>query len=128
MAIAVALTMSISAAVAQVPPTENRVFELRDLIRRQIYPCWQPVVEAPDLNDLVVELGVTLNKDGTVAKIEPAGIPRNTFARAATRAAMRAIYECQPYKLPPELYEEWKEINPMRFDPRGLVPLPASGR
>ena len=32
----------------------------------------------------------------------------------------RAVLRCQPYQLPPEKYEAWREIN-VNFDPRELL-------
>jgi hypothetical protein len=39
--------------------------------------------------------------------------------RAAVDAAQRAIYTCQPYKLPPDTYNEWRDIT-IDFDPRKM--------
>ena len=41
--------------------------------------------------------------------------------RAAAEAAMRAIYQCQPYRLPASRYGQWRDIDPLRFDPRDMM-------
>jgi hypothetical protein len=45
----------------------------------------------------------------------------NAYTRAAAEAARRAIFQCQPYKLPQDRYSQWREINPLRFDPRQMM-------
>jgi hypothetical protein len=45
----------------------------------------------------------------------------NPYTRAAAEAASRAIYQCAPYNLPAKRYSEWREINPLRFDPREMM-------
>ena len=41
--------------------------------------------------------------------------------RLTAEAASRAIYQCAPYNLPAKRYSEWREINPLRFDPREMM-------
>jgi hypothetical protein len=48
-------------------------------------------------------------------------IAGNSYTRAASEAARRAIYQCQPYRLPADRYNQWREINPLRFDPRQMM-------
>jgi hypothetical protein len=45
----------------------------------------------------------------------------NAYTRAALEAASRAVYQCQPYRLPQDRYNDWREINPLRFDPRQMM-------
>jgi hypothetical protein len=100
--------------------------DLADALRGQIYRCWSPPTGAPNPNDLIVDYDLSLNPDGTVARLQmtpgtamqAAG---NSYTRAAAEAASRAIYECQPYRLPQDRYSLWREINPLRFDPRQMM-------
>jgi hypothetical protein len=68
-----------------------------------------------------------LNPDGSVARPpqlvgdSAANAAGNPYTRAAAEAARRAIYECAPYKLPANRYDQWKEINPFHFDPRQMM-------
>jgi outer membrane biosynthesis protein TonB len=98
--------------------------DLVDSLRSQIERCWSPPVGAPNATELVVDFDLFLNPDGTVAQppqlIGSYAAP-GTFRRAAQDAAMRAIYECAPYKLPVGRYSEWREINPFHFDPRQMM-------
>ena len=100
--------------------------DLADALKSQIYRCWSPPTGAPDARDLVVDYDLSLNPDGTVGRLQmtpgtAAAAAGNGYTRAASEAASRAIYQCQPYRLPPDRYNLWREINPLRFDPRQMM-------
>jgi outer membrane biosynthesis protein TonB len=96
--------------------------DLADALKSQIYQCWSPPVGAPNANDLVVDFDLTLNNDGTAASATSNAMSSgNPYTRAAAEAARRAIYQCQPYRLPQDRYSQWREINPLRFDPRQMM-------
>lgn len=99
--------------------------DLVDALRNQVARCWSPPVGAPNAADLVVDFDLFLNPDGSVAQppqlVGSSGGASNPYARAAAEAARRAIYECQPYKLPADRYSQWREINPFHFDPRQMM-------
>jgi len=64
--------------------------------------------------------------DGTVGRLQmtpgtAASAAGNAYTRAASEAASRAVYQCQPYRLPADRYAQWREINPLRFDPRQMM-------
>jgi hypothetical protein len=99
---------------------------IADALKSQIYRCWSPPTGAPDARDLVVDYALRLNPDGTVASLQltpgtQVVAASNAYTRAAAEAASRAIYQCQPYRLPPDRYNVWREINPLRFDPRQMM-------
>jgi outer membrane biosynthesis protein TonB len=98
--------------------------DIADALKSQIYQCWSPPVGAPNANDLVVDFDVTLNQDGSVASATSPSTDNgnpNLYNRAAGTAARSAIYKCAPYKLPADRYSQWREINPLRFDPRQMM-------
>ena len=100
--------------------------DLADALTSQIYRCWSPPTGAPDARDLIVDYDLGLNPDGTVGGLQPtpataAQAAGNGYTRAAAEAARRAIYQCQPYRLPPERYNVWRQVNPLRFDPRQMM-------
>ena len=96
--------------------------DLADALKSQIYQCWSPPVGAPNANDLVVDFDLVLNADGTPASATSNALTSgNPYTRAAAEAARRAIAQCQPYKLPADRYSQWREINPLRFDPRQMM-------
>ncbi len=94
---------------------------LADALRSQIRNCWNPIPGAPNPADQVVSFGLRLNRDGTVAALELLTMSGNAYTAAAAEAASRAIYQCQPYRLPVERYSQWQEFRPLRFDPRQML-------
>jgi hypothetical protein len=99
---------------------------IADALKSHIYRCWSPPMGAPDARDLVVDYALRLNQDGTVATLQltpgtQVMAASNAYTRAAAEAASRAIYQCQPYRLPADRYNVWREINPLRFDPRQMM-------
>ncbi len=96
--------------------------DLADALKSQIYQCWSPPVGAPNANDLVVDFDLALNPDGTPGRATSDALTSaNPYTRAAAEAARRAIFQCQPYRLPADRYSQWREINPLRFDPRQMM-------
>jgi hypothetical protein len=77
----------------------------------------------PHPEQLVVYIDLMLNPDGSVARApqltaqSAAAATTNSYFRAAADAAMRAIYVCAPYKLPPDRYADWRDST-VEFDPR----------
>jgi hypothetical protein len=95
--------------------------DLVDSLRNQIAQCWSPPAGAPHPEDLIVDFFVQLNPDGSVAMVTPRTQPQNSYMRAALESARRAIFTCQPYKLPADRYSQWREIDPLHFDPRQMM-------
>ena len=87
--------------------------DIADALKSQIYRCWSPPTGAPDARDLVVDYDLSLNPDGSVGQLQMTPGTRaqaagNGYTRAAAEAASRAIYQCQPYRLPPERFTDWQ--------------------
>ncbi|MDE2501160.1 MAG: hypothetical protein KGL56_13315 [Alphaproteobacteria bacterium] len=100
--------------------------DLVDALRNQISQCWSPPVGAPHPESLIVEFELFLNRDGSVAQPpqltanSSAAVASNPYMRAAADAARRAIYTCEPYKLPADRYSQWHDIT-LVFDPRMMA-------
>ena len=85
------------------------------------------LVMAGRCSTLIVDFDLFLNQDGSVA--QPPQLTASSreaaasdpYTRAAADAARRAIYQCQPYKLPADRYSQWREINPFHFDPSRMM-------
>ena len=97
----------------------------KDAVRRQIERCWNPPVGAPKAEDLVVDLRLEVNPDGTVRTVDVANSARmssDPYFRAAAESAVRAVLNprCRKLKLPPKKYREWK-ILIIGFDPREML-------
>ena len=41
------------------------------------------------------------------------------FFQAAAESAVRAVFECQPYAMPPQKYDQWRDMV-LNFDPRQM--------
>lgn len=98
---------------------------LVDALKSQIDRCFSLPGVAPNPNDQIVAFDLRLNRDGTVASLGELGetIARattSTYTQAAVLAASRAIYQCQPYRLPQDSYTQWQEVNPLRFFPQDM--------
>ena len=96
-----------------------------DAVRQKITQCWNIPAGAKEGHELVVEIRLWMNPDGTVqqAKIlDPASPSRNPFYRTAAEAAMRAVKDpkCQPLPLPKQKYNEWK-VFVVAFNPKDLL-------
>jgi outer membrane biosynthesis protein TonB len=96
---------------------------LRNSIQRQVAACWSFPSGALQPEGLVVMVDVRLRPDGALAEapaIVEQGRMAEPYFRAAAEAAVRAINRCQPYELPTEHYDIWKDVR-LNFDPREMV-------
>ncbi|MBV8934909.1 MAG: energy transducer TonB, partial [Alphaproteobacteria bacterium] len=95
-----------------------------DMVRHQIAHCWNVPAGARDAKDLVVEIKVVVDPDGTVrqATIVDQGRLADSFFRAAAESARRAFFnpQCRPLHLPPEKYAIWKDLV-VDFSPRDIL-------
>ncbi len=91
-------------------------------IRRQVEEKWNVPAGARDAGELDVEIYIVLLPDGTVRKAEIVDQarmlqPGGEFFRAMAESARRAVLQASPLRdLPPERYEDWREIT-FRFRP-----------
>ncbi|MGC4252245.1 MAG: cell envelope biogenesis protein TolA [Sphingobium sp.] len=93
-------------------------------LRRQLKPHWRPPSGA-DADQLVTLLEVRLDKNGRVIGtpevIDQLGVTASNRPQAQLHAerAIQAVKLASPFKnLPPEYYEQWKWLKPLRFDAR----------
>jgi len=120
------MVKELARATPRTPPSlDNRmtISEI-DAVKRQIERCWNVPAGAKDAKDLIVEIHVTLNPDGSV-RGEPtiadqSRLSSDSFFRAAAESARRAILLCQPFKLPPEKYSTWQDMD-LRFNPKDIL-------
>ncbi|MGH7100426.1 MAG: TonB C-terminal domain-containing protein, partial [Stellaceae bacterium] len=93
-----------------------------DLIRQQIERCWNIPAGARADKSLVVEMRVSVDRDGDVrqaAVLDSGSTTSDPVFRAAAESARRALFnpECRPLRLPPDKYQYWKEFV-MDFSPK----------
>lgn len=88
-----------------------------DAFRAQIARCWTPPVGGLGGDAIIVKLRIELNQDGTLARPpQLANSFDSPFFRPAADSAMRAIFQCQPYRMPPEKFSQWRDML-LNFDP-----------
>lgn len=95
---------------------------LAQAVLRQVKPVWQGrVPEGVNADRIVTVLSIELNRDGSLARkpavVSQSGIDDSNRTQAARHAeeAIRAVQLAAPFRLPPELYEGWKKLPPLRF-------------
>ncbi|MBN8919203.1 MAG: TonB C-terminal domain-containing protein [Rhizobiales bacterium] len=92
-----------------------------DALRARIQQCWNPPAGAAEARDLVVQVRILFQPDGSLAA-DPRLISRtsSSYQQIAAESALRAIRRCAPYSfMPAAKYEAWKDVE-VTFDPRDL--------
>jgi membrane protein involved in colicin uptake len=88
-----------------------------DALRARIAQCWSPPPGGLGAGQIVVQLRLKLNEDGTlVGYPSVANSGSSPFFQAAADSAVRAVYQCQPYSLPSDKYALWRDMI-LNFDP-----------
>jgi outer membrane biosynthesis protein TonB len=96
-----------------------------DMVRHQIARCWNVPAGARDAKDLVVEIKVIVDPDGTVRQatiVDQGRLGSDPFFRAAAESARRAFFNplCRPLHLPAEKYAIWKDLV-VDFTPKDIL-------
>ena len=111
---------------AQTPPGPAITPELRvsfaQAVLRQVRPNWQGrVPQGLDAEKLVSVISVELNRDGSIAgepqllRQEGINDANRSQAKRHGEEAIRAVKLSAPFRLPPEAYDGWKKLPPLRF-------------
>jgi outer membrane biosynthesis protein TonB len=88
-----------------------------DAFRAQISRCWTPPVGGLGGDAIIVKLRIALNEDGSLhGPPDIANSFNSPFFRPAADAAIRAVVQCQPYRMPPESFGQWRDML-LSFDP-----------
>jgi outer membrane biosynthesis protein TonB len=105
---------------------QSRVISISEIdhVRQQITKCWSPPAGAKDARNMIIEITVLMNLDGTVqnARINNKGLQTDTFLRAMAESALRAVLNrhCQPFKLPRDKFDRWKTMK-LVFNPKEML-------
>jgi colicin import membrane protein len=91
-----------------------------EALRRKVEQCWNVLPGVGNSERVIVELRVLFKEDGTLAATPKVLNPQNVPGfQAVADSAIRAVIQCQPYKmLSPAKYDVWKDIE-MGFIPPG---------
>jgi colicin import membrane protein len=94
---------------------------LRGMLKSQIAPCWRLPGGGGGTETPIVELRWRLNRDGSLQG-EPQITRRGSgpYGGLANEAAIRAVKSCQPFQLPADKYQSWKDVI-WEFDPSQML-------
>lgn len=94
-----------------------------DRFRAQMVRCWSFPAGARQGENLAVIVSLSLAPTGMVSE-GPVVLNRSRlndpFYRAAAESVLRAIRRCQPYQMPAEKYEQWRNLE-LNFDPQQML-------
>lgn len=84
------------------------------MFRQQVERCWKKPYGGIEAQKVEAVFAIKLKRDGT---LERAPVPQpgggSPFFRVYQDSALRAIIECQPYNLPAQFFDEWKDFEPV---------------
>lgn len=108
--------------LTELPPGERMSLSEIDAFRAQIRACWSVPVGAKNAENLVVRVRVQMDPSGrpTAKKVINRAQLSNSYFLSAAESVLRAIERCQPYKMPPEKYDSWRELE-LNFDPGKML-------
>lgn len=96
----------------------------KDAFRVAVKDCWNVGALSTEALHTVVTIGMSMSQDGKPTNLRLIGAEGGSEASSAQafEAGRRAILRCAKggYPLPPEKYEQWKEIE-ITFDPSKMV-------
>ncbi len=95
----------------------------RDLIATQLKKCWNVDAGAEGIDNMIVEIRATVNKDGSIRDAKIVNMKSNPAFRSVAESARRAVHICDSrgsFKILAEKYadhyKDWKELF-LRFNP-----------
>jgi outer membrane biosynthesis protein TonB len=84
------------------------------MFKEQVERCWKKPYGGIESQNPEVAFEIKLKRDGTLeGSPVPEGTPATPYLRVYQESAMRAILDCQPYKLPAAFFDEWKYFAPV---------------
>ena len=103
----------------------NERHAMINTVKKRMEPCWNFQAGSKKAQDIIVEIEVKLRPDGYVSGASITNrseLTSDPFKLAAGESALRAVLNpsCQPYILPTNRYDVWKDIK-LRFNPREML-------
>ncbi|WP_426437351.1 cell envelope integrity protein TolA [Bradyrhizobium genosp. P] len=84
------------------------------MFKQQVERCWKKPYGGIEAQQTESVFDIKLKRDGTLEGMPvPEGTPATPYLRVYQESALRAIIECQPYKLPAAFFDEWKYFAPV---------------
>jgi outer membrane biosynthesis protein TonB len=89
------------------------------MFRQQVERCWKKPYGGIEQQKSEAAFAIRLKRDGTLeGPPVPEGTPATPYLKVYQESALRAILECQPYRLPPAYFDEWKYFAPVFTEPK----------
>ena len=84
------------------------------MFKQQVERCWKKPYGGIESQKPEAAFAIRLKRDGSLEGMPvPEGTPATPYLRVYQESALRAIIECQPYRLPAAFFEEWKYFAPV---------------
>ena len=84
------------------------------MFKQQVERCWKKPYGGIEAQKSEAVFAIRLKRDGSLEGMPvPEGAPGTPYLRVYQESALRAIIECQPYRLPAAFFEEWKYFAPV---------------
>ena len=85
------------------------------MFKQQVERCWKKPYGGIEAQKSEAAFAIRLKRDGTLEAMPVAGryAGERLICASIRRARLRAIIECQPYRLPAAFFEEWKYFTPV---------------
>jgi hypothetical protein len=101
-------------------PTARMTASELDALRARLVQCWSPPLGWLDPAEVRVVMMINLSPEGMLLG-EPQVLesPQGRFSLTAPESAARAVRRCQPYNLPADKYDAWKQVK-ITFDPQDM--------
>jgi hypothetical protein len=95
-------------------PRPNNVQHWGALFMTQVRRCWKKQWNAGQEPHVQAVFAIKLKRDGMVEEARILSINSTTpYAQAYQASSLRALNDCQPYKLPEVYYDEWRSFQPV---------------
>ena len=89
------------------------------LFQEQVQRCWTKPFGGVEMQKFQMDVSIKLRRDGSLEAMPVAlTTPATPVQRVFLESFQRAIVACAPYRLPPALYDDWKNFIPY-FDAAG---------
>lgn len=89
------------------------------MFRQQVERCWKKPYGGIEQQKSEAAFAIRLKRDGTLEGMPvPEGTPATPYLKVYQESALRAIIECQPYRLPAAYFDEWKYFAPVFTEPK----------
>lgn len=100
--------------------TQHMTASELDALRARLAQCWSPPLGWDDPSEVRVVMMMDLSPTGMLLG-EPQVLesPQGRFSLTAPESAARAVRRCQPYNLPADKYDAWKQVK-ITFDPQDM--------